>query len=471
MSETGVSTSSYPTGPQQGPPNLLGMASQFAGTQNALNQNRLFVQQFQAKQGIGQALSRAADPQTGKIDYNKAALLMASDPRAAGFVPEFINQMAQANNLNAETTLKNIDIAQKQQAYYARGLAPLLAKGNSVTPEDATNQIGIMYANGQGVLDRDHTLSFMASMPRDSVQLANYIRTHQTLAQTNADAMGSVLGQVQNVDTGAGHQITAASPLMGGTKPIGFLPNQPTVSERNAITPTVDAAGNIQNTPRFAAAPMQTGTGEAAAGTGAGATVGKQGTYKTAVLGKMADYKENLDQTVDNMNTTMQQLQEANGLLGKNDGLVPGGGTAVRAKTAQFLQAIGAPQDVTDKVAAGNLSSAQEFAKLMTPIAVGNLRGAVGNGQRIANQEVQLFVQQNPNLDTDPRAVQKMFSLYQRLYKTKALEQSSFSKWAQAAQDGQSLPDGSPVKIENFPAWWTQKLVQHGVVSLQKGGQ
>lgn len=463
--------SSY-TQPQPSAPNLVGYGQAAVGMQNALNQNRLFQQQFQAKQGIGQALSRATDPNTNQIDYNKAAVLMAADPRAAGFVPEFINQMAQANNLNAETTLKNIDVAQKQQDYYAKGLSPLLQKGASVSKQDVMDQIGTMYANGKGVLDRDHALAFIASMPQeDGPALQNYIQTHAQLAQTNADAMGHVLAQ----STGGGTQLLNTNPVLGN-RPTGFVENTPTPGEMNAMTPTVDAQGNIQNTPRAQAAPMISGAGAPIQGTGGNGpslsalnptTAG----YKTGVGKDMAEYKSNLDSTVGTMSQTMQQMQEANGLLGKNGGMVTGGGGAVRASVGQFLQAIGASKDTVDKVSNGSLPASQEFAKLMTPIAVGNLRGAVGSGQRIAQQEVMMFVKQNPNLDTDPRAVQKMFGLYQQLYKTKALEQKALASWAQGAQEGQVGSDGKPIRIENFPAWWTQQLQKHGVVSLTKDGQ
>lgn len=71
------------------PANPLGTIAQFAETQNALNQNRLFQQTFAARQRMGQILSTASDPEA-------AWKSIMSDPQAAPFAGEAYNYYREA---------------------------------------------------------------------------------------------------------------------------------------------------------------------------------------------------------------------------------------------------------------------------------------------------------------------------------------------------------------------------------------
>jgi hypothetical protein len=76
------------TGAGAPPPSPLGTLGQFAQIQNSMNQNRLFQQQFAAKQRLGQIMAAAPDPESGFA----AAM---RDPVAGPFAGEAINQYRQ----------------------------------------------------------------------------------------------------------------------------------------------------------------------------------------------------------------------------------------------------------------------------------------------------------------------------------------------------------------------------------------
>src|ERR1700676_1275900 len=120
-----ISTSMYPTQPV--PSNLLGMASQFAGTQNALNQNALFQQTFRARQAMGPLAQQSIGPD-GQMDYNKFAVLLSAHPDTAFMAPDIINGMVQRQLTQQDTVAKSLSNAQSRADALGRYAGAAVAK-------------------------------------------------------------------------------------------------------------------------------------------------------------------------------------------------------------------------------------------------------------------------------------------------------------------------------------------------------
>src|SRR5271170_5936086 len=101
-----VDTNLGPPPPQQGQGGLLGgmnplqAVGSIVGIQNAMNQNRMFQQQFQAKQAIGEIIATAPDLETG--------LQRAAQSPYGAWAPDIINSYRQA-------TLTQQQLANAQQ--------------------------------------------------------------------------------------------------------------------------------------------------------------------------------------------------------------------------------------------------------------------------------------------------------------------------------------------------------------------
>lgn len=96
------------------------------------------------------------------------------------------------------------------------------------------------------------------------------------------------------------------------------------------------------------------------------------------------------------------KLNEAEQLLGQ---FKAGAGTKAYQDMAQRLQAIGAPQDLVDKVAGGDLSAVQSVNKFIAQAVTQGAAQAGGGGTtaNILNE----YVKNNPDVNNDPRALKR----------------------------------------------------------------
>jgi len=119
-------------------PNPLGMISQYAGVQNALNQNQAFQLQYQAKQGIGQIMATSASPDEA---YGK----IINSPLAP-YAGDFLNSLR-----NVELT--NTEIAGKKTDQNATALQHGLALVGGAIPSGDPTQIQQNYNAALGAMD------------------------------------------------------------------------------------------------------------------------------------------------------------------------------------------------------------------------------------------------------------------------------------------------------------------------------
>lgn len=167
----------------------------------------------------------------------------------------------------------------------------------------------------------------------------------------------------------------------------------------------------------------------------------------------MADYEKGLNDRVTAGADLMARIGEARDLLGK---IRTGGGSSVREGLAQFAQGMNLPQGMVDKIAGGNLGASQEFAKLAVQQATEQLKQAMG-GNRLAQMEFNVFQKNNPNLDTDPRAIEKIYNFQTGLYNRDLAEQDALSGYKTSGND-----------ITQFPAYWQGELAKRGIVTPEQ---
>jgi hypothetical protein len=111
-----------------------------------------------------------------------------------------------------------------------------------------------------------------------------------------------------------------------------------------------------------------------------------------------------------------------------------GGGATVKARLAEIAQAVGAPKNVVDGIANGDLGSIQAFEKLSIQGAMENLRQAMANSSgggagRITQAEFQIFLKANPNINLDPRGMEKIQNFIKWTVAVDKAEQQGYAKW------------------------------------------
>lgn len=529
----GVDTSIYGNLLQQRDP-LAAYASiastNNAIAQNRLLQTNanMMQQEFRAKQAMGQIMQGAVGPD-GKVDYAKVIQGAATNPDAAFLAPDLIAKGYANQQLDLNNTLSKLSILKQKQQMYGDAAAGLLKLGTSVTPEDVAKSITTVYAQlaSAGLADgsvQDDLIRYMGSLPTDSKALYGHLQEVAMRSAGAVDSLNRVTGaftpQTLGGVTYLGYTDPANrqwTPVMGPNGQPMTLAQQPTAAERNAPTATVDstgaehtgarqdvlpmydAAGNPVNAQAPAAQPAPAGPGPtvgnapgggtmadnlAAAGVPPGAG-GPQPAAQpvapvtpsapiagSAVLTKlspetqawisarganMGDYSKHLNQDAQAAQTQLQVLQQLQDLSTK--GFHPGAGAGIRTQLGQLMQGLGMPREAYDAVANGSLSASQAFQKYSVQNTMNVLRQAIGGQGRLTNLEFEQFLHSNPNLDTDPNAIKKILGISQKIYMLKLAEQKGLDAWTSA---GHAPAD--------FPAAWTAKLLQRGIVRQAKPG-
>lgn len=171
----------------------------------------------------------------------------------------------------------------------------------------------------------------------------------------------------------------------------------------------------------------------------------------------MADYGKTLDGHVSESQALLQRIAQSRQALTK---FQAGGGGEMRGNLASMAQAIpGMPTSIVDKIAGGDLSAMQEFQKYAAQEALGTMQQALasdsGKGSQGNRVAMQLFIKNNPNIDTDPRAIEKIFNFQTQLH-------NQIKAQADAYHQYKETPGNDPSK---FPNWWASEAIKRGFVT------
>lgn len=520
MPDTASPYATIPGPAPQGPPNLLGAVGQFAGAQNMLNQNAQFQQMFRARQAIGQIMQGAIDPQTGQPNMSKAMADVATHPDTAWMAPEFINQLIQRGQTEAQTANAVLQNKHDQFMYMANGLSGLITKAqaaksvpgtaNAIDPKDVLSMVAAI-GSAHGLPPKDQ-IDFYRHLgmnidPKTGEPTGDFI---PSLAYKNAvNLLESVIPAADRLKTtmvalGGKTQAVRESPVSGTVLPMqgGSFTQVPTAAERNEpVQTTNQVTGAVSAQPRGALGPMFTGSGQLESG--APATVGPPGLgpkpvqtttvtpgapqgYPTppsptapnagapswikSLSPVVAKQLEGMGPQIKEINEEGTKALKANQIIDEMEKAASqfraGGGMGAYVQVAQALQALGVKDSTVDRVAGGSLPAAQEFGKLQVQLSSAMIKQALMPGAgRITNLEFETFRKNNPNWDQDPRTLRSLFSFMKQV---NGLAYQKQQAWARVYAEG-SRPDGQLPRgmadLSQFEPWWNNQLVKNNVIS------
>ena len=270
------------------------------------------------------------------------------------------------------------------------------------------------------------------------------------------DASGKLVAQPIQ---GAAEEVARAEALKTGANKAAEAPYQMvTVPQPDGSTRMVPLSSLVgQRPPSSAPATLSVTQGPAP---GSGASFGTSQTPQAKVQAEGltkagVDYKTGLDSNVSAGSDLMMRIGEARKAL---DQFKPGMGADTRLQVARFAQSVGLPDGLVKSINNGDVAAKQEFQKLSAQQAMESLKQAMGGTGRITQAEFKVFQANNPNIELDPRAIEKIYNFTQRVQSRNLEEQRALATFIH--QGG---------NVSDWPSMWAQEQARRGYTGPDTG--
>jgi len=422
-------------------PSILNSTQKALSVEHQALQNQSTAQELRAREALGPILQTAIDPKTGKLDYNKAFVLMASNPDVAFMAPEFLDKAIARQATQASTAMQILDRNIKQQnAIYEAVTARLTkARKGTLTHQDLLTDAKEL--KNAGLIDDEHYINFhntIKALPQSA--LYDYARSAGMRAQGAAKTMESVYPNIERSDPGGEIVFTQSSPTEGIVRPVGRIPKGLTPEKKGELIEGIDIDGSItglRGSPYKLPYEQIFGNGKTPVdqararteSTGAGETQisespPQQRGPKLLITGRPPQEAEALRRMGEEY-TGVVQLANVNKKFGialdEGERLMkdyqPGAGAEVRARLARGLKGIGISDEIVNKIANGSLAKSEAYKSVMLDVAVGRLKQAMSGTGQISNLEFSTYGDNKPNPEMEPEAIRDLVNYYRKVIK------------------------------------------------------
>ena len=468
---------------------VIGVMNDLAEMRNRQNANLLFQQQMSARHQLGEDLSVWA---AQGLSPEEQQVRAAHQPYAPFVAPE-LSSLRQSNMFGAEIGRTQAEAQEVHARAVNAGIGQLTqalaaTNGEASRFPDAFAAATSGYDPGlQADIGKayDHIkTSLTANLPKDPDKArAMVLSRTQALGAAYGLPLdklygmaGGVVPGVQEIPTASGADIKA---IVGGggemplsVTPLGAGPG--TAAQEQMKVQGQQAAGlpptlKDVTLPSGATQPMLLSGGANGASPNASPLlapsaasaptpiVGPSATqqkFQTDVGTNVAAYKQNLDERVSLGQNILQTLQPAWETFQdmKAHGQSTGGLQSARMALAAVAQGLGADPATVNKIS--RLSDTQEFSKLMGNTTMSQIIQQLPASSKLAVSEFNAFTKNNPSLDTDPAAVEKIFKFWENLQATNRVEQNEFNKHIAAGGN-----------LSEWSAKWQQIAEDRGLVN------
>ena len=414
----------------------IGLMDDLAEMRNRQNANVLFQQQMSARHQLGEDLavwgSQGLSPEE--------QITKASHQPYAPFVTPEIANFRQSNLAGAQVQQAEALINETKQRMYNAGLGPMSQALAATQGDPAKLGSAFKIATAGLPPDLQKSLAPAYSAMLDSITTglpgdkdAAHAKVQENLRNIGMSFGGLALDKVYAMGQGV-------APVLGeALTPTGAV--QKGVFSGTSFTPTTQGGP---------AAP----SGGPALGSPLVGPSATQAKYLEARGTDMADYQKGLDDRVKMGQQIMQTVAPAWESLQdlKKSGQTTGGLQTARMGLASIAQGLGADPSVVDKIS--KLGDTQEFSKLMVNTTMSQISQQLPSMSKMAVSEYNSFTKNNPNLDTDPRAIEKIFKFWSKVQGTNRTEQSEMNSYI--AKGG---------NISEWPAKWQEIAERKGLVN------
>lgn len=497
---TPLDTSMYARAAVQ--PNPLGQIAQFAQTQNALNQNRLFQQTFAARQAVGGIMQQAVDPQTGAIDYNKAAVMLSTNPATAFLAPDILNAWQQKQLVQQQTIAATLGNAQKRFGAIGNAAAALVQEGHANGDKVDLGKVVSATAllKGQGLIDDESQMNFLARVGKDPSQIYQHLLAAAQQAQGAEKSLSNTF-KALSTPAGGYTQIGTQNVYSGRYMPSagGVVEHSPSPETLNKPTPYVNAqTGQKMEAPQAAVMPTYGGLGstvstpgqlyggnatgavsqgwtpnaapltgkpgqsgvtvQGPAGQSVGSAVpGSPGVPTALAPGQESAIKQVTEKYAPDLNARAANANQLKLLIDQaqdeTKNFKQGGGTAEYMKMGQLAQALGLSGPAVDALANGSLASSQAANKLFMQVGsmVANQLVHAGGGRLTQTEWSKVLSEGAANINLDPKAISKILGAMREAIHYTELENQAYGMKYRQYKSGQ-------YDIGQFPQDWQSTL-------------
>lgn len=430
-----VDTSMYQ--PQQGQ-DAMSRASNMLGVLGAINQNKLFQQQYNANMAAGQAAKEAVDPATGMIDSAKYGNALANGP-AAYRLPEFMLQNQQMKSGQLDIDTKQLDLANKHLTSMGNYYSGLLAKQGPLTQKDVLDATGKMVS--EGLVTPQMAAQELQNLPQDDAGIRNMLSQMMLRTMDGQAKIQAMYGTPQMVQRGGSQVPIMMSPL-GGTRQIGpEIPNTlpPSTQVFNPQSNQMEflggglgglqqpggmlggAFGGPKQTPRFGGGPNSDGSMSFAGGAGGLAAAPPLGAAEAASVTGQESAKQgiNLQNMADLVPQRKSALSQMENALNKFD---PG----PTSEWTKNVKALAGRYGLTGDETKRGVASQEEFTKLGTQIALQQLQMLGSDG---TNDKLGAAIQANPSTALSKMGNKQIIALLKGNEDALAVKNQAWQQW------------------------------------------
>lgn len=416
----------------------------------------------------------------------------------AKYLPLVAQALMQRQQMQLQMAMNQYKLTQDWEGALTGQLTGLLSKQGDITPEDVVGAISGPVRNG--TVPQQFAQQFAQGLPvHDPAALRDTIRRRAVATMNPEKRVEAVSPNVEMSNTGGA--LTPVNKNPNAAVPLGALPGSVPMSlkpedrvpktvetPRGPVTasPTTGKAAPLGSPEGIAITQEALGGGAGAApqpvlpATGgptapaglpmppAGAGVPAQSApsvsqarspaqlkYEENAGTDTAKYESNLNDRVDAMRDLSVRINEMRDQM-KN--FQPGAAANYRLKLGSWGKDLGAyvgmsPEKAAafgDKLAGGNISSMQDFQKVAVTGAMEALRSAMQSG-RITQGEFAVFQKNNPSIEMDPDALDKVTNFLTKQYQTASAEQQELGKYKATGAD-----------VTGFREYWNRKAQELG---------
>ena len=362
---------------------LMNVATSAQAYKQAQQINPLAVRKQQAETDVSEqtaaprissAISEASTAETGATS---AAQILAAKQQA-GIANGYINNIYDPLVVKAAKSPDLLTAKEKQQLI------------------DNTTQWGVNQGKELGI-DKNKALEltqpYIDIATNNPGALQSYYKNRHIQGLTGSEQNVALTPSGPTINTNKETKQVSTNP---------FAPGQgdviPGTQAKMELPPTTPVYNPQEKTTTYAAEPnLQT---KPAVG------VEQLATVNASNFGK---YQENLQNNVAAGNQVVQRTSEMKDLLSE---FKPGAGSEVRMDIAKKLQAFGAPTTLVDAVAKGDLSAGQSFNKFIAQMVSSAAHQAGGTGAGVG--EIDNYIKNNPDINTDPRALNRFIGFVEK---------------------------------------------------------
>lgn len=350
--------------------------------------------------------------QSGKVPPQVAQQFLQNLPKDPSELHDYILHKS-ISNMSADSRVKAVS-PDVEMANTQDGLTPV-----NKNPNSGNTPLGAM----PGTLP-------MGLKPEDPIKIEDTPQGKRIISTLTGKAAFVGTPEAQQVIAESRAMLArqqAAPPVAGGQQPPpsgpGMIPGQP-------------APGGPGPAPMIAQAGGPPPGGPGPAPTGSSTQIDPA--MEKAKLGyadEFTKYRSGLDDKVaslQDMNDRIGQMRQYMSQFRTGATAEVRGKLAAMAKDVTMNLGMSADQStaLANRIQGGDLAAAQAFQKLSVQGAMEALKGAMQTGTgasagRVTQAEFQIFVKNNPNLDTDPRAIEKVHNFVAEQYR-KALGEQSY---------------------------------------------